>query len=310
MTNLEIEAFMAVVRTGSITRAAQFLYTTQSALSRRIKTLEQELGYTLMKRQKGMRSIELTPEGQSFITVAEKWRLLWEEAREISRMERHLSLNLSAVDSVSTYIMPKCYEDFLLQNPEVSVSIRTLHSQEAYGCIESGVVDIAFISDDMYVSGVATVPAFRERMLVVCAADAHYPQTVHPSQMDPARQIRFPWNPEYDQWHRCWFDSRLKPWVLLDKMSFFEEFLFRGENWAILPASAACRLKAQTGLSVRPIQEGPPERLIYYLVADRPMGEPVKRFLECLDRRLRGMDGVASLLEFSSSVKETKAESR
>ena len=27
------------------------------------------------------------------------------------------------------------------------------------------------------------------------------------------------------------------------------------------------------------------------------------------DRRLRGMDGVASLLEFSSSVKETKAES-
>ena len=58
MTNLEIEAFMAVVRTGSITRAAQFLYTTQSALSRRIKTLEQELGYTLMKRQKGMRSIE------------------------------------------------------------------------------------------------------------------------------------------------------------------------------------------------------------------------------------------------------------
>ena len=310
MTNLEIEAFMAVVRTGSITRAAQFLYTTQSALSRRIKTLEQELGYTLMKRQKGMRSIELTPEGQSFITVAEKWRLLWEEAREISRMERHLSLNLSAVDSVSTYIMPKVYEDFLLQNPEVSVSIRTLHSQEAYGCIESGVVDIAFISDDMYVSGVETGPAFRERMLFVCAADAHSPQTVHPSQMDPARQIRFPWNPEYDQWHRCWFDSRLKPWVLLDKMSFFEEFLFRGENWAILPASAACRLKAQTGLSVRPIQEGPPERLIYYLVADRPMGEPVKRFLECLDRRLRGMDGVASLLEFSSSVKETKAESR
>ena len=310
MTNLEIEAFMAVIRTGSITRAAQFLYTTQSALSRRIKTLEQELGYTLMKRQKGMRSIELTPEGQSFITVAEKWRLLWEEAREISRMERHLSLNLSAVDSVSTYIMPKVYEDFLLQNPEVSVSIRTLHSQEAYGCIESGVVDIAFISDDMYVSGVETVPAFRERMLFVCAADAHYPQTVHPSQMDPTRQIRFPWNPEYDQWHRCWFDSRLKPWVLLDKMSFFVEFLFRGENWAILPASAAYRLKAQTGLSVRPIQEGPPERLIYYLVADRPTGEPVKRFLECLDRRLRGMDGVASLLESSSFVKETKAEGR
>ena len=296
MTNLEIEAFLAIVRAGSITRAAEHLYTTQSALSRRIKTLEQELGFSLMNRQKGMRSIELTPEGQSFISVAEKWKLLWEEARGISRMERHLSLDLSAVDSVSTYIMPKVYEDFLLQNPEVSVSIRTLHSQEAYNYIESGMIDVAFISDDMYVSGVETVPAFREPMFFVCGTDAHYPELVHPSRMDPTKQIRVPWSPEYDRWHKYWFDSRLRPWVLLDKMSFFEEFLFRGENWAILPASAADQLKERIGVSVRPIQDGPPERLIYYLTAGNKNIQPIRRFLACLDHRLQAMDGVTPLL--------------
>ena len=44
MTELEIEAFLAIVRTGSISAAAQKLYVTQPALSRRIHALEQELG--------------------------------------------------------------------------------------------------------------------------------------------------------------------------------------------------------------------------------------------------------------------------
>ena len=44
MTELELEAFLAVVRTGSITAAARSLYVTQPALSRRIRALEEELG--------------------------------------------------------------------------------------------------------------------------------------------------------------------------------------------------------------------------------------------------------------------------
>ena len=47
MTNLEIEAFLAVVRLGSITAAAQAIFITQPALSRRLQTLEEELGYPL-----------------------------------------------------------------------------------------------------------------------------------------------------------------------------------------------------------------------------------------------------------------------
>lgn len=52
MTELEIEAFLAIVKSGSISAAAQELYVTQPALSRRIGALEQELGYCLMNRKK------------------------------------------------------------------------------------------------------------------------------------------------------------------------------------------------------------------------------------------------------------------
>ncbi len=74
MTELEIEAFLTIVKTGSITAAAQRLYETQPALSRRIRALEQELGYSLMTRSKGARTVLLTPEGAACNSVAEKWK--------------------------------------------------------------------------------------------------------------------------------------------------------------------------------------------------------------------------------------------
>lgn len=290
---------MAVVKTKSITRAAGLLYVTQSALSRRLKTLEQELGYLLVNRQKGGRTTTLTPEGQAFISVAEKWKLLWEEAQGIKELDPSLSFQLAALDSVSTYIMPGIYQSFLLQNPKCSVHIRTLHSQEAYGYVENGLVDLAFISDDMYVNGVETVPAFREPMVFICGKGARYAETVHPAQLDPTQQIRVPWSPEYDMWHNYWFDRALRPRVLLDKMSFFEEFLFWGNNWAVVPVSAAHQLQKRIGVVILPMQEAPPDRIIYYLVGAKRKSEPVRRFLHCFNQQICQMEGIASLLEES-----------
>ena len=63
MTHLEIEAFFEILKAGSISCAAQNLYVTQPALSRRIKVLEAELGYPLFERNRGKRNIVLTKQG-------------------------------------------------------------------------------------------------------------------------------------------------------------------------------------------------------------------------------------------------------
>lgn len=282
MTNLEIEGFLSIVKEGSISRAAEKLFVSQPALSRRMKALEDELGYTLVIRKKGIKNIELTEEGRAFIPVAKKWRLLWKEARDISRLDRTLILNIAAVDSVSTYILPQVYKKFLMENPDINMSVRMLHSQEAYEYVEGGMVDLAFISDDMYSSNVETIPAFTERMLFICGDKAKYPRVVHPSMLDAASQIRLPWNPEYDMWHNYWFDSRVKSRVFLDKMSLLEEFLFWQDNWAIVPASVAYRLESKGGIAVREIEEGPSDRIIYYLLGEDRKPGTVNAFLNCL----------------------------
>lgn len=65
-----LRGFVAVARRMSITRAAEDLYLTQSAVSRQISSLEESLGVKLFVREH--RAIRLTPHGENFYQTAEK----------------------------------------------------------------------------------------------------------------------------------------------------------------------------------------------------------------------------------------------
>lgn len=127
MTQLEIEAFLTVIKYGSITRASESLFVSQPALSRRIKALETELGYGLIVRQKGVRSIELTRAGRAFIPIAEKWQLLWQESQSLRRADSKALFTVASVDSVSMYIMSAVYQAFLQSESETQLAVRTFH---------------------------------------------------------------------------------------------------------------------------------------------------------------------------------------
>jgi DNA-binding transcriptional LysR family regulator len=54
MNFLGIEAFLAIVQTHNLKRAADLLHLTQATISYRLKTLEQEMGAVLVERSKGV----------------------------------------------------------------------------------------------------------------------------------------------------------------------------------------------------------------------------------------------------------------
>ena len=87
MTSSEIKAFFEIIKSGSISAAADNLFVTQPALTRRIQTLESELGYSLFQRNKGQKSIQLTEKGKAFISIAHQMEDLWQEALDIKEME-------------------------------------------------------------------------------------------------------------------------------------------------------------------------------------------------------------------------------
>ncbi|MBF4693456.1 LysR family transcriptional regulator [Fusibacter ferrireducens] len=297
MTHLEIDAFLAVIQYGSITKAAEALFVTQPALSRRIKVLEKELGYELFLRQKGIRSVEITDSGRHFIPIAEQWKHLWMESLNVPIKDNSIILNVSSLDSVSTYIMPWVCQSFLRNAPGMNLTIRTLHSFEAYEQLENGLIDLAFISDQMFSRHIETIPAYEEEMLFVCSESAAYPQVVHPSDLDASKQIKLPWNPEYEMWHEYWFGSAVKPRVFLDKMSLMEHFLILEESWAIVPASAATQLSLSEKIKIHQIKDGPTDKRIYYLLGRKRKMDATHKFLEALDAYIATQSGIQPLLK-------------
>ena len=75
-----IRTFLEVAATGSFVQAADRLFVTQSAVSLRIKRLEDQLGHPLFTRSKA--GTEPTPEGTAFSAYALSLVKLWEEARQ------------------------------------------------------------------------------------------------------------------------------------------------------------------------------------------------------------------------------------
>lgn len=295
MTHQEIEAFFEILKAGSISCAAQNLYVTQPALSRRIKTLEAELGYPLFERNKGRRNIALTKQGEAFIAVAHKWLGVWQEAQEIKRLNSPGILNLSSVGSVSSYILPDVFEQFSQQNPQVSLCFHNYHSYEAYQYIDSGLIDIAFISDDMFYRNVETIPAFLEPMVLAANNSCNYPDSVSPATLKPNQEIRLPWNPEYDAWHDYWFHSRPEFKVSLDQMDLLEHALLWNDTWAVVPASVADKV-VSSHVSVHCLSPAPPDRIIYYLKRPGRQTENVSLFLKLLHKKLETISQVTSYL--------------
>lgn len=65
-----MQSFVRLAEVGNFTRAAESLYTAQSSLSAQIKSLEQELGVTLVER--GSRMISLTDAGRRFLLFCQQ----------------------------------------------------------------------------------------------------------------------------------------------------------------------------------------------------------------------------------------------
>ena len=132
MTYGDVEAFLAILRNGSITAAAEALFITQPALSRKLKSLEQELGVRLFEREQGRHYLTLTAKGQEFAPLAEKWMSLHRETEYYKSGDAQATLKIGAVDSIHTYLLPPVLQAQLRLHPEVRLSLTLVHDWTAY----------------------------------------------------------------------------------------------------------------------------------------------------------------------------------
>ena len=120
LTNLR--AFEAVARLASFSAAAEELFLTQSAVSRQIKSLEDELGALLFTR--GTRHVEPTQDAQILLRAVEPWLARLDAGvRQIREKRTRRRVNVHTFASfASLWLLPRI-EAFQRQHPDIDIRV-------------------------------------------------------------------------------------------------------------------------------------------------------------------------------------------
>lgn len=183
MTHVELDAFLAVCRHKNITKAAQELFITQSALSTRLKLLEDEIGCSLLIRNKGKREISLTAKGWEVYKLALQYQTILAKIKAVGTSDSDTELRISAITSVGNYLLQPVFDRFMEQFPHVCLSIDTFTAIEAVPMLLAGTLDIAFVTKKAESDQIAALPVLSDPLVMLCSLDSDYPETMSQSML-------------------------------------------------------------------------------------------------------------------------------
>ncbi|MBO9354846.1 LysR family transcriptional regulator [Bordetella petrii] len=190
-----IEIFHAVMTTGSVTRSAALLRTSQPTISRELKALERALGLRLFSRQG--RTLSPTQEAAELHTqVLRSYAGLDQILRAASAIKDH-TLGHIQIICLSTYaqtLLPPVCREFLALHPGVRLTIHSNGQTEVMEALTRQSYDLGLAEPGPPVENIAarTLPAGQE----VCILPKSHPlarkKTLHPKDFDGVECIHFP----------------------------------------------------------------------------------------------------------------------
>jgi len=289
-----IEAFLAICRWRSISRAAEALFICQSSLSARLKNLEKELGTSLFIRKKGQREIFLTQSGKDFYEIALSYEKVMHSIEQMQ--DQHKKLSVSSVNSLGAYIMPECCGLFMEKYPDVKLVIQEYEFPEACKSVLQGNTDLAFNIDSNVPERVIAMPVFSEQFILVCSHSSDYPDTVRADMLDVKNEVYVNWYTGFDDFHTSVFGKNV-PQIQLDIMAQLKIFVEKPNSWAIVPVSVARGLQKASAIRTLQTDFSLPERTVYCLHSKERQLEPHSvLFLQCLAQILSRTAEVKCLL--------------
>ncbi|WP_061933480.1 LysR substrate-binding domain-containing protein [Aureimonas sp. AU22] len=140
----QLRTFVAIVDTGSFTRAAEEVFKTQSAVSMQVRRLEERLGADLFERNG--RTVKLTDDGARLLTYARRMLSLSQEtlsAFDEDTIEGHVRIGLP--DDYAERFLPEIMARFVRSNPRVELQIACETTSSLIEHVEKNHLDVALV---------------------------------------------------------------------------------------------------------------------------------------------------------------------
>jgi DNA-binding transcriptional LysR family regulator len=167
----ELAAFVAAVEAGSVHGAADALQLTQSAVTKRIQTLERRVGGRLFERGRfGVRPTQL---GRTVYPAAKRALEALRsvaELVELSRAQGSMDLRLSASHTIGEFLLPGWLSDFRRERPDVHPQLEIVNSQGVIDAIREHRSELGFIEGPDSPAGLQTLTVARDEIVAVVVA--------------------------------------------------------------------------------------------------------------------------------------------
>jgi LysR family transcriptional regulator, low CO2-responsive transcriptional regulator len=158
-------AFDAVVREGSVSKAAARLSITQPAVTLQIKALEAAAGVTLFRHQG--RTLVLTPAGRTIFVMARRMFEAEAEIHDYLRASAALEGGMVRLAADGPHVALEIIRPFRQRYPDVQIAVSLGNAQAAWQDLVEERVDAAVISNPKRTSTFRFVPLLRQAMVAL-----------------------------------------------------------------------------------------------------------------------------------------------
>lgn len=164
MESKMLRSFIAVVDSGSFTKAAEKTYTSQPTVSAHIKALEEELGVQLIARD--TKNLRVTQKGKELYDCACQMLALQQNMLDKWAGEEQNGIRIGVSTIPSAYILPALLEGFCKEHPDVPVSIHQSDSEAIEEAVEKGTFDLGFVGEKPGVS-LDSTPVAEDKTVII-----------------------------------------------------------------------------------------------------------------------------------------------
>ncbi len=166
----QLEILQAIAQAGSFTACARQLHVSQSAISRQVLLLEEELGEALFLRVG--RRVQMTPAAESLVQLGQR---VLDDIRETvgaitDRTTRVKgTIRLAGGMTVCLYVFPRLLKHLRHVHPRLDVQLTVATAGRAVDEIRAGRLDVGLLTLPVEPADLVSVPVMREELLIIAA---------------------------------------------------------------------------------------------------------------------------------------------
>lgn len=245
----DLQLFLNIVDTGSLTKGAERSSISLQAASERIKKLEQQFAVHLFIRHAS--GVKLTIAGQTFVEQAQ---LLMQQSRHLEQAMAAFAEGLNSQmtlwcnSSAQSEYLPLLLPQYLVENPNIQIDLKEAETNDIIQALEKGMAQLGLISSFFNSGHLQTLEFIDDPLVLICPLNhelkdqsalqlvevLHYPfvglMQYHSLQQSIETQAKL---------LGCAIQYRLR----LPNFAAIAQVVANGVGIAIMPKRAASRLK-------------------------------------------------------------------